>query len=52
MTSATTQMRMRPGTGLNSLVWLLWHMARTEDAAVNPIIAGREQSSTRSGCVA
>jgi len=37
------QMRMRPGTGLNSLVWLLWHMARTEDAAVNPVIAGRDQ---------
>lgn len=37
------QMRVRPGPGLNSLVWLLWHMARTEDAAVNPVIAGRDQ---------
>ena len=37
------QMRMRPGKGLNSLVWLLWHMARTEDAAVNPVVAGRDQ---------
>jgi hypothetical protein len=37
------QMRMRPGSGLNSLVWLLWHMARTEDAAVNPVVAGRDQ---------
>ena len=37
------QMRMRPGQGLNSLVWLLWHMARTEDAAVNPVVAGRAQ---------
>ena len=37
------QMRTRPGKGLNSLVWLLWHMARTEDAAVNPVIAGRDQ---------
>jgi hypothetical protein len=37
------QMQMRPGPGLNSLVWLLWHMARTEDAAVNPVVAGREQ---------
>ena len=27
------QMRIRPGKGLNSLVWLLWHMARTEDAS-------------------
>lgn len=33
------QMRLRPGTGLNSLVWLLWHMARTEDVAVNLIVA-------------
>jgi DinB superfamily len=37
------QMRIRPGPGLNSLVWLLWHMARTEDAAVNPVVARREQ---------
>lgn len=37
------QMRMRPGPRLNSLVWLLWHMARTEDAAVNPVVAGRDQ---------
>ena len=37
------QMRIRPGAGLNSLVWLLWHMARTEDAAVNPVVAGRDQ---------
>src|SRR5262244_1416850 len=37
------QMRVRPGKGLNSLVWLLWHMARTEDAAVNPVVAARDQ---------
>ena len=37
------QMRVRPGKGLNSLVWLLWHMARTEDAAVNLIVARRDQ---------
>jgi hypothetical protein len=37
------QMRIRPGPGLNSLVWLLWHMARTEDVAVNLVVAGREQ---------
>jgi hypothetical protein len=24
-------------------VWLLWHMARTEDAAVNPVVAARDQ---------
>jgi hypothetical protein len=37
------QMRVRPGPGLNSPVWLLWHMARTEDAAVNPVVAGQDQ---------
>jgi hypothetical protein len=37
------QMRARPGKGLNSLVWLLWHMARTEDVAVNLVVAGRPQ---------
>jgi len=37
------QMRLRPGNGLNSLVWLLWHTARTEDVAVNVIVAGTDQ---------
>src|SRR2546426_6343819 len=37
------QMRARPDKGLNSLVWLLWHMARTEDVAVNLVVAGRPQ---------
>lgn len=37
------QMRARPGKGLNSIVWLLWHTARTEDAAVNLVVhAGRQ----------
>jgi hypothetical protein len=37
------QLRVRPGAGLNSLVWLLWHMARTEDVAVNlVVVAGRQ----------
>jgi DinB superfamily len=37
------QMRMRPGKGVNSLVWLVWHMARTEDVAVNLVVAKRSQ---------
>jgi DinB family protein len=37
------QIRLRPGEGLNSLVWLLWHMARTEDVAINVIVAGSDQ---------
>lgn len=37
------QLRVRPGKGLNSIVWLLWRMARTEDVAVNLIVAARPQ---------
>jgi len=37
------QMRARPARGLNSLVWLLWHMSRTEDVAVNLVITAGEQ---------
>jgi hypothetical protein len=37
------QLRVRPAAGVNSLVWLLWHMARTEDVAVNLVVAVREQ---------
>jgi hypothetical protein len=35
------QMRFRPHPQLNSIVWLLWHMARSEDMAVNRLIANR-----------
>jgi hypothetical protein len=37
------QMRIRPATGLNSLVWLLWHMARVEDVGVNVVVAAAQQ---------
>jgi hypothetical protein len=37
------QMRASPGKGMNSIVWLFWHMARTEDVAMNILIAGRPQ---------
>jgi len=37
------QMRARPAKGLNSLVWLLWHMARVEDVGVNLIITAGQQ---------
>lgn len=37
------EMRARPGRGLNALVWLLWHMARTEDAAVNLVVSDGRQ---------
>src|SRR3972149_4152820 len=35
-------MRARPH-GLNSLAWLVWHMARSEDVGINVVIAGRRQ---------
>jgi hypothetical protein len=38
-----SQLRTRPAAGLNSIVWLLWHMARTEDVAVNIVVAARAQ---------
>ena len=37
------EMRVRPGKGLNSLVWLLWHMARVEDVAVNLVVVDGQQ---------
>lgn len=36
-------MRARPAKGVNSIVWLLWHMARTEDASVNLVVANGRQ---------
>jgi hypothetical protein len=41
--STDAQMRIRPGKDVNSLVWLLWHMASTEDIAVNLVVARSEQ---------
>jgi hypothetical protein len=37
------QMRARPAKGLNSLVWLVWHMARVEDVGVNLIVTAGQQ---------
>jgi hypothetical protein len=36
-------MRARPGAAVNSLVWLLWHMARVEDVSVNLVVSDGEQ---------
>src|SRR5213594_3505275 len=35
------QMRVRPREDLNSLAWLMWHIARAEDIMVNTVLAGR-----------
>ena len=37
------QMRVRPREDLNSLAWLLWHIARAEDVFLNPVLSGRPQ---------
>jgi DinB superfamily len=37
------QMRIRPREDLNSLAWLMWHIARFEDIIVNPVLAERPQ---------
>ena len=40
---ADVDMRRRPAKGGNSLAWLLWHMARTEDVNVNLVVADGRQ---------
>lgn len=37
------QMRVRPREDLNSLAWLMWHIARAEDIFANIILSGRDQ---------
>src|SRR5215813_13802255 len=37
------QMRLRPREDLNSLAWLMWHIARAEDIVVNRMLAGHTQ---------
>lgn len=37
------QMRVRPREDLNSLAWIMWHIARAEDIIVNPVLAGHDQ---------
>ena len=37
------QMRVRPREDLNSLAWLMWHIARAEDVLVNTVVAGGAQ---------
>ena len=37
------QMRVRPREDLNSIAWLVWHIARGEDIMVNRVLGGRAQ---------
>src|SRR5262245_55885219 len=38
-----TQIRTRPHPGVNTVAWLVWHMARIEDVGVNRFLADRTQ---------
>lgn len=37
------QMRVRPREDLNSLAWIMWHIARAEDIFINALVVGRPQ---------
>jgi hypothetical protein len=37
------QMRVRPREDLNSLAWIMWHIARAEDIIAGAVIGGRDQ---------
>jgi hypothetical protein len=37
------QMRLQPDEGMNSIVWLIWHMGRIEDVTMNFLVASRPQ---------
>jgi hypothetical protein len=37
------QMRLRPHPAVNTIVWLVWHMARCEDVPMNRFVAERPQ---------
>jgi hypothetical protein len=37
------QMRVRPREDLNSLAWIMWHIARAEDVMVNALVVERSQ---------
>ena len=37
------QMRVRPREDLNSLAWIMFHIARAEDIFLNPVLTSREQ---------
>lgn len=42
------QMRARP-RGLNSIVWMLWHITRFEDVVVNTVLRGEREVLDREG---
>ena len=38
-----TQVRTRPHAGVNTIAWLIWHMARIEDVGVNRFVVDGAQ---------
>ncbi|MBX2999988.1 MAG: DinB family protein [Caldilineaceae bacterium] len=42
-TMSEAQIRRHPTETTNSIAWLIWHMARVEDAGVNRLVAERLQ---------
>ena len=40
------QLRLRPAPGLNSIAWLLWHIARSEDVMVGVLLTAVVAIST------
>lgn len=38
-----SQMRLRPHPAVNPIAWVVWHMARCEDAAMNRFVGDRPQ---------
>jgi hypothetical protein len=37
------QLRCKPQPGVNSIIWLLWHMTRCEDVGINRLVVDRRQ---------
>lgn len=46
------QVRCQPSEGMNSIAWLIWHMARIEDVTMNILVAGRPQVLTEANWLA
>ena len=49
---AEEELRSRPTTEHNSIAWLVWHMARCEDVAVNTVLCGAQEVLDRDSWLA
>jgi hypothetical protein len=48
----TDALRRRPTPEFNSIAWLVWHMARCEDVAVNTVLRGTQEVLDRDAWLA